>query len=69
MIRECGTAHADQMDTRLDLGAPCSEVLVEVATLKVLLVLTRSFQRDSSILARTPAVELCPQVVSPCTLH
>jgi hypothetical protein len=46
--------------TRLDSGAPCSEVLVKVATLEVLSALTRPLQRDSSIVARTPAVELCP---------
>jgi hypothetical protein len=28
------------------------------------LVLTRPLQRDSGILARTPMVELCPQIVS-----
>jgi hypothetical protein len=42
MIRERGTAHANQRDTHLDLGAPwgmrCNytEVLVEVVTLHVL---------------------------------
>jgi hypothetical protein len=48
----------------MDSGVPCSEFLVEVATLEVLSALTRPLQRDSSILARTPVVELCPQVVN-----
>jgi hypothetical protein len=65
MIRECGAAYAGQRDTRLDLGAPWSlwcdrsKVLVEVATLDVLSALTRPLQRDSGILAHTPAVEFC----------
>jgi hypothetical protein len=37
--------------------------LVKVASLEVLPALTCPLQRDSSILARTPAVEFCPQVV------
>jgi hypothetical protein len=41
MICKCGTAHTDQRDTRLDSGVPCSEILVEVATLEVLSALTR----------------------------
>jgi hypothetical protein len=66
MIRERGSAHADQRDTRQDPGARRglwsnrSEVVVEVATLDVLSALTRPFQRDTGILARTPAVEFCP---------
>ena len=63
MIRQCGAAHAGQWDTRLDPGARWSlrcnrsEVVVEVATLDVLSALTCPFQRDTGILARTPAVE------------
>jgi hypothetical protein len=47
MICKCGAANADEWDARLDSGIPWSlwrnwtEVLVEVATLKVLPVLTR----------------------------
>ena len=40
-----------------------SEVLIEVAALDVLAALTRPFQSDSGILPRTPAVELCPEIV------
>jgi hypothetical protein len=71
MVRQCGAAHAGQRDTRLDPGARwglrCnrSEVVVEVATLNVLSALTRPLQRDVGILARTPAVEFCPQVIRP----
>jgi hypothetical protein len=71
MIRQCGAAHTSQWDTRLDPGARwglrCyrSEVVVEVATLDVLSALTFPLQRDVGILARTPAVEFCPQVVRP----
>jgi hypothetical protein len=49
MIREYGAAHAGQRDTRLEPGAHwglrCyrNKVLIEVATLDVLLVLTRPF--------------------------
>jgi hypothetical protein len=71
MICQRGAAHAGQWDTRLDPGA-CwslwcnrSEVLVKVATLDILLALTRPIQRDVGILARTPAVEFCPQVIRP----
>jgi hypothetical protein len=89
MIRKGGAAHAGQGDTRLEPSAHWSsrryrsKVLIEVATLDVLPALTRSFQRDSSvlvtlevlsvlprplqedpgILSRTPAVELCTEVV------
>jgi hypothetical protein len=65
MIRKCRTANADKWDARLDSGIPWSlwrnwtKVLVEVATLEVLSALTRPLQRDPSILAHTPAVELC----------
>jgi hypothetical protein len=65
MIRECGSAYAGQWDTRLDPGARwglrCdrSEVLVEVTTLDVLSALSRPLQRDTGILACTPAVEFC----------
>jgi hypothetical protein len=71
MVRECGAAHAGQWDTRLDLGARWSlrcnrnKVIVEVATLDVLSAFPRPFQRDAGILARTPAVEFCPQVIRP----
>jgi hypothetical protein len=71
MIRQCGVAHADKWDTLLDPGARWglrrnrSEVVVEVATLDILSMLTRPLQRDVGILARTPAVELCPQVIRP----
>jgi hypothetical protein len=65
MIRKCGAANANQWDARLDSSIPWSlgrnwtEVLVEVATLEVLSALTCPLQRDLSILARTPVVELC----------
>jgi hypothetical protein len=71
MIRECDATYAGQRDTRLDPGAPWSlgrdrsEALVEVATLDVLSALTRPLQRDKGILARTPTVEFCPQVIWP----
>ena len=71
MIRQCGAAHAGQWDTRLDPGARwglrCnrSEVVVEVATLDILSLLTRPFQRDACIIDCTPVVELCPQVIRP----
>jgi hypothetical protein len=71
MIRESGAAHASQWDTRLEPGAHwglwCyhSKVLIEVATLDVLPALSRPFQRDAGILACTPAVEFCPQVIRP----
>jgi hypothetical protein len=71
MIRQRGAAHAGQWDTRLDPGARWSlrcyrsEVVAEVATLNVLTTLTRPLQRDAGILARTPAVEFCPQVIRP----
>jgi hypothetical protein len=50
VIRESGTAHAGQGDTRLEPGAHCglrcyrSEVLIEVATLNVLSALPRPLQ-------------------------
>jgi hypothetical protein len=71
MIRQCGAAHAGQWDTRLDPGARwglrCnrSKVIIKVATLDVLSALTCPLQRDAGILARTPAVEFCPQVIRP----
>jgi hypothetical protein len=71
MFCQCGAAHADQWDTRLDPGARrglwCyrSEVVVVVATLDILSALTRPLQRDVGILARTPTVEFCPQVIRP----
>jgi hypothetical protein len=71
MIRQCGAAHAGQWDTRLDPGTRWSlrcnhsKVVVEVATLDILSTLTRPLQRDAGILARTPAVEFCPQVIRP----
>jgi hypothetical protein len=64
-------AHAGQGDTRMDPGARwglrCNhiEVVVEVATLDVLLALTCPLQRDVGILARMPTVEFCPQVIRP----
>jgi hypothetical protein len=70
MVHEGGAAHAGQGDTRLGPGAHwrlrcCrSKVLIEVATLDVLAALARPFQGDPGILSRTPAVELCPKVVS-----
>jgi hypothetical protein len=66
MICQCGVAYAGQWDTRLDPGARWSlrcnrsEVVVEVATLNILLALTHPLQRDAGILARTPAVEFYP---------
>jgi hypothetical protein len=71
MICQRGAAYAGQWDTRLDAGARrslrCnrSEVVVEVVTLDVLSVLPRPLQRDAGILARTPAVEFCLQVIRP----
>jgi hypothetical protein len=75
MIRKSGAAYAGQGDTRLGPGAHwglrCyrSEVLIEVATLDVLAVLACPFQRDPSILSRTPTVEFCLEVVGLCTPH
>jgi hypothetical protein len=72
IIRKSGAAHAGQGDTRLGPGTHwclrCnrSEVLIEVATINVLVALTRPFQRDSGILSHTPAVELCSEVVGLC---
>jgi hypothetical protein len=69
VIRERGAAHTGQRDTRRDPGARrglrCyrNEVVVEVATLDVLSTLSRPLQRDTGILARTPAVEFRPQVI------
>jgi hypothetical protein len=40
-----------------------SEVLLEVATLEVLVALSRPLQGDAVILARTPAVKFCPHVI------
>jgi hypothetical protein len=75
MIRKCGAAHMGQRDTRLESGAYwglwCnrSKVVVEVATLDVLTALTRPLQGEAGILARTPAVEFYPQVLSRCGPH
>jgi hypothetical protein len=75
MIRERGAAHAGQWDTRLDPGTRwglrCyrSKILIEVATLNVSSALPRPLQGDPGILSRTPAVELCPEVVGLCTPH
>jgi hypothetical protein len=72
MIRQCGAAHSGQGDTRLGPGAHwclrCNrgEVLIEVASIDVLAALTRPFQGDLGILSRTPAVELCLEVVGLC---
>jgi hypothetical protein len=71
MIHQRGAAYAGQGDTSLDLGARWSlwcyrsKVVVEVATLNVLSALMRPLQRDADILARTPTVEFCPQVIRP----
>jgi hypothetical protein len=43
-----------------------SEVLIEVATTDVLVALARPFQRDPGILSRTPAVELCLEIIGLC---
>jgi hypothetical protein len=73
MIHKSDAAHTGQGDTRLGPGAHrclrCnhSEVLIEVATIYVLAVLARPFQRDLGILSRMPAVEFCPEVVGLCT--
>jgi hypothetical protein len=40
-----------------------------ITTLEVLSALPRPLQRDPGILPRTPAVELCPEVVGLCTPH
>jgi hypothetical protein len=67
MIRQCGTAHVGQWDTRLDLGTRwnlrCdrSEVLVEAVTLDVLLVITRPLQRDLSIFATLEVLSVLPR--------
>jgi hypothetical protein len=72
MIRESGAAHTGQRDTRLGPGAywclRCNrnEVLIEIATIDVLAALAGPFQGDSGILSRTPATELCPEVVGLC---
>jgi hypothetical protein len=39
------------------------EVLIEVASVDVLAALARPFQRYPGILSRTPAVELCPEII------
>jgi hypothetical protein len=75
MVYKSGAAHVGQGDTRLELGAHCdlrcysSKVLIEVATLDVLAALTCPLQRDPGVLSRTPAVELCLEVVGLCTPH
>jgi hypothetical protein len=72
MIHKSGTAQTGQRDTRLRpvahwcLRCNHSEVLIEVATIDVLAVLAGPFQGDTGILSRTPAVELCPEVVGLC---
>jgi hypothetical protein len=72
MILKSGAAHTAQRDTRLGPGAHwclrCnrSEVLIEVTTIDVLAALAGPFQGDLGILSRTPAVELCPEVVGLC---
>jgi hypothetical protein len=66
MIRESGTAHAGQGDTRLGPGAHwclrCyrSEVLIEVAALDVLAALTCPLQRDSSVIATLEVLSVLP---------
>jgi hypothetical protein len=73
MIRKGGATHTGHGDTRLGSGAHrclwCnrSEVLIKVATIYVLVALSRPFQRDPGILSRTPAVEFCLEVVGLCT--
>jgi hypothetical protein len=73
MVCEGGAAHAGQGDTRLGPGAYwclrclCGEISVEIATLNVLTMLTRPFQRDPCVFFRTPTVELRPEVVGLCT--
>jgi hypothetical protein len=75
MICKSGAAHAGQGDTRLEPGSHwglrCyrSKVLIEVATLDVLVALTRPLQRDLCVLSHTPAVEFCLEVVGLCTPH
>jgi hypothetical protein len=75
MIRKSDTAHTGQGDTRLGPGAHwclrCnrSEVLIEVTTIDVLAALVRPFQGYPGVLSRTPAVELCPEVVGLCAPH
>jgi hypothetical protein len=72
MIRKGGTTHTGQGDTRLGPGAHwclrCnrSEVLIEVASIDVLAALARPLQGDPGVLSRTPAVELCLEVVGLC---
>jgi hypothetical protein len=72
MICGGGATHTGQGDTRLGPGAHwclrCnrSEVLIEVATTDVLVALARPFQRDPGILSRTPAVELCLEIIGLC---
>jgi hypothetical protein len=74
MIRESGTAHVGQGDTRLGPDAHwclrcCrSEVLIEVAVLDVLAALARPLQRDPGFFPQMPAVEFCPKVVGLCAL-
>jgi hypothetical protein len=69
MIRESGIAYAGQGNTRLGPGAHwCmrryrSEVLIEVVTLDVLAALMRPLWRYPGILSRSPAIELCPEIV------
>jgi hypothetical protein len=50
----------------IDLRCNHSKVLIEVATIDVLAALARPFQGYPGVLSRTPAVELCPEVVGLC---
>jgi hypothetical protein len=73
MVRERGATYAGQWDTRLDPSTRCglrcyrSKILIEVVTPDVSSTLLRPLQGDPGILSRTPAVELCPEVIGLCT--
>ena len=75
MIHESGAAHAGQWDACLDPGTRwglwCyrSKILIEVVTLDVSSALPHPLMGDLGIFSRTPAVELCPEVIGLCTPH
>jgi hypothetical protein len=46
-----------------------SEFGIEFTTLDVELTTTRPLNGDTGVLSRTSAVELCPEILGPCTPH
>jgi hypothetical protein len=55
------------LDVLSALTRPLQRDSSVIVTLEVLSALLRPLERDPGILPRTPAVELCPEVVGPCT--